>query len=81
MASRECDLASTAEVIEKCTMIFRDLMNEDPVAWEALREAYHRRLERNSVTWVRHYVDFTGLLRRTDLSTSPNGPSTGPSAT
>jgi hypothetical protein len=41
-------------------MIFRDLMNEDPVAWEALGEAYHRRLERNSVTRVRHYVDFSG---------------------
>ena len=30
-------------------------MNESPQAWDALGAAYHKRLERNYVTWVRRY--------------------------
>jgi pimeloyl-ACP methyl ester carboxylesterase len=46
------------EVVEQCKMIFRELMNDDPAAWDTLGQDYHARLERNYVTWVRHYVNY-----------------------
>jgi pimeloyl-ACP methyl ester carboxylesterase len=48
------------EVVEQCKTIFRELMNDDPAAWDALGQDYHARLERNYVTWVRHYVNYSG---------------------
>jgi pimeloyl-ACP methyl ester carboxylesterase len=53
---------SDAEIIDRCRMIYRDLMNEDAAAWNALGPDYHARLARNYVTWVRHYVDYRGPL-------------------
>ena len=38
-------------------------MNENPAAWDALGEDFHRRLDRNYVTWVRTYVSSSYLLR------------------
>jgi pimeloyl-ACP methyl ester carboxylesterase len=48
------------EIVEQCKMIFRELMNDDPVAWDALGQDYHTRLHRNYVTWVRRYVAYRG---------------------
>lgn len=45
-----------AGVVQACKHVFGAVMNEDPVAWNNLGEAYHKRLERNYVTWVRRYV-------------------------
>jgi pimeloyl-ACP methyl ester carboxylesterase len=43
-------------VVQACKHVFGSVMNENEAAWNALGEAYHKRLERNYVTWVRHYV-------------------------
>ena len=43
-------------VIQACKARFRNQMNENPEAWDALGEAFHTRLERNYVTWVRRYI-------------------------
>jgi pimeloyl-ACP methyl ester carboxylesterase len=48
------------EIVEQCKVIFRELMNDDPAAWDALGQDYHARLERNYVTWVRSYVNYSG---------------------
>jgi pimeloyl-ACP methyl ester carboxylesterase len=48
------------EIVGQCKMIFRELMNDDPVAWDELGQAYHARLKRNYVTWVRRYVNYSG---------------------
>jgi pimeloyl-ACP methyl ester carboxylesterase len=48
---------SDDEVVEQCKRIFREHMNEDPAAWDALGPDYHARLEPNYVTWVRHYLN------------------------
>jgi len=53
---------SDDEVVAQCKMIFREHMNEDQAAWDALGEEYHARLERNYVTWVRRYVSYAGPL-------------------
>src|SRR5262249_30648640 len=39
-----------------CKDLFRNQMNENGAAWDALGDAFHKRLERNYVTWVRRYV-------------------------
>jgi pimeloyl-ACP methyl ester carboxylesterase len=44
-----------AGVVQACKDWFRDRMNSNPQAWDALGADYHRRLEKNYVTWVRHY--------------------------
>jgi pimeloyl-ACP methyl ester carboxylesterase len=49
---------------QTCRDLFRNQMNENPEAWDALGDAYHRRLERNYVTWVRRYVEPPTCLRR-----------------
>jgi hypothetical protein len=54
-----CTLTDS-EVVEQCKMIFRELMNDDPAAWDALGADYHARLERNYATWVRRYVSYEG---------------------
>lgn len=43
-----------AGVVQACKDLFRKL-NSNPQAWDALGSDYHRRLEKNYVTWVRHY--------------------------
>ena len=39
-----------------CKNFFRNGMNENGEAWDALGEDFHRRLERNYVTWVHRYI-------------------------
>ena len=62
MVSRLAALDDDA-VVRQCKDIFRNRMNENGEAWDALGTAYHRRLERNYVTWVRRYVGQSKLLR------------------
>ena len=44
-----------AGISAACANLFKTMMNEDPVAWEALGEDYHRRLSVNYPVWVRQY--------------------------
>ena len=56
------------ELIEVCKNRFRNELNETPEAWDALGSAFHARLERNYVKWVRHYLAparFRTFARRT----------------
>ena len=39
-----------------CRDVFANMFAEDAEKWHALSEAYHERLDRNFVTWVRTYV-------------------------
>ena len=59
------DLAklSDAAIVRTCKDLFRNDLNENAAAWEALGEAFHKRLERNYVTWVRRYVGGNRILR------------------
>ena len=43
------------DIVLACKYRFRNVMNENAEAWDSLGEEYHRRLERNYVTWVRRY--------------------------
>ncbi|HUO67349.1 MAG TPA: alpha/beta hydrolase [Gammaproteobacteria bacterium] len=43
-------------VVETCKLLFRNVMNEDQQAWDDLGPDYHRRLEKNYLTWARRYV-------------------------
>lgn len=43
-------------VVATCIDRFRNQLNESPQAWDALGRAYHQRLRRNYVTWVRRYL-------------------------
>jgi pimeloyl-ACP methyl ester carboxylesterase len=52
-----------AEIVNQCKNLFRDQMNSNGEAWDALGEEYHQRLEKNYVTWVRHYL-WEGLADR-----------------
>jgi pimeloyl-ACP methyl ester carboxylesterase len=51
------------EIVRACQDLFRNQMNESAEAWDALGEAYHKRLERNYVTWVRRYVGQHRIFR------------------
>lgn len=42
-------------VVQACKEMFRNRANSNPQAWDALGTDYHRRLEKNYITWVRHY--------------------------
>lgn len=53
--------SSDEDIVLACKYRFRNVMNEDGEAWDALGEAYHRRLERNYVTWVRRYFGMPDL--------------------
>jgi pimeloyl-ACP methyl ester carboxylesterase len=44
------------DIIRKCKELFRNELNESNAAWDALGDTFHKRLERNYVTWVRRYV-------------------------
>lgn len=52
--------ASDEEIVRACKDRFRNQLNEDGPAWDALGEAFHERLERNYVTWVHRYVGRLG---------------------
>ena len=52
-----------AVVVEACKDLFRNMFNEDSKAWDDLGAEYHRRLEKNYVTWIRHYVAGGALIR------------------
>jgi pimeloyl-ACP methyl ester carboxylesterase len=43
-------------VVETCKLLFRNVMNEDQKAWDDLGADYHRRQEKNYLTWARRYV-------------------------
>lgn len=44
------------DVVKQCKNLFRTQMNSNGEAWDAVGEEYHRRLEKNYVTWARHYL-------------------------
>lgn len=52
-----------AGVVAACQGVFRDHMNEDAAAWDALGPVYHARLAKNYITWVRRYLASPDLLR------------------
>jgi pimeloyl-ACP methyl ester carboxylesterase len=54
---------SDPDIVRACKDLFRNEMNEDSAAWDALGQVFHDRLERNYVTWVRRYVGGSSLLR------------------
>jgi len=43
-------------IVKKCKDLFRNQLNSNVRAWDAVGQEYHRRLGRNYVTWVRHYL-------------------------
>lgn len=45
-----------AGIVDACKDLFRNQFNHYPEAWDALSAAYHQRLKKNYVTWVRHYL-------------------------
>lgn len=45
-----------AAVVATCQHIFGKVLNEDDEKWRGLGELYHRRLERNYITWARCYA-------------------------
>jgi pimeloyl-ACP methyl ester carboxylesterase len=51
-------------IVRACQDLFRNQMNESAEAWDGLGEAYHKRLERNYVTWVRRYVGQPQIFRQ-----------------
>jgi pimeloyl-ACP methyl ester carboxylesterase len=53
-----------AAIVNSCKDLFRNQANSDARAWDAIGQDYHRRLEKNYVTWVRHYL-WEGLADHT----------------
>ena len=45
-----------AAIVKRCRDLFRNEFNSNMRAWDAIGHDYHRRLEKNYVTWVRHYL-------------------------
>ncbi|KAH6718680.1 Alpha/Beta hydrolase protein [Leptodontidium sp. MPI-SDFR-AT-0119] len=43
-------------IVAHCQELFANVMNEDATAWEGLGPEYHKRLEKNFVTWAKTYV-------------------------
>lgn len=71
---------SDEHIVEVCRKIFREVMNENPAAWDALGQEFHQRLDRNYVTWVRRYFPIPDLrlptseeLRRLDVTWTIGG--------
>ena len=63
-----------AGIVAACTDMFRNHMNADPRAWDALGPEYHGRLEKNYVTWIRCYpadIDKMRTYTSEDLSRRP----------
>ncbi|CZR54006.1 uncharacterized protein PAC_03889 [Phialocephala subalpina] len=59
-------------IVKTCKILFREVMNEDQAAWDALGEEYHQRLGKeveNFVTWVCEYItvfengDWEGVVK------------------
>ncbi|HEY4342148.1 MAG TPA: alpha/beta fold hydrolase [Steroidobacteraceae bacterium] len=48
--------ATDEAIIHACREMFRNLLNENAAAWDALPPEFHHRLDRNYVTWVRRYL-------------------------
>ena len=74
------DLASLkrlgdAEVVKACREMFLSQMCEDESKWEGLPgdlAGYHKRQEKNYVTWVRHYVgNIERRFEKQDLTRRP----------
>lgn len=53
-----------AGITQACKDVFRNVMNSNPAAWDALGTEYHNRLAKNYVTWVRHYFCAGGAAER-----------------
>jgi pimeloyl-ACP methyl ester carboxylesterase len=51
-------------IAQACQDLFRNSMNSNPEAWDALGVDYHLRLAKNYVTWVRHYFCHGGAAER-----------------
>lgn len=51
-------------IAQACKDMFRNEMNSNPEAWDALGAEYHLRLAKNYVTWVRHYFTHGGAAER-----------------
>lgn len=51
------------KIVEICKSIFLNGMNENTEAWLGLGEKYHKRLEKNYVTWVRNYAPVVEEMR------------------
>jgi len=51
---------SDDEIPVTLATLFRENLNSNPIAWDALGKDFHERLKMNYVTWVRHYVAPTG---------------------
>lgn len=49
-------MLSDKEIPSSLATLFREKLNSNPIAWDALGKDYHERLKANYVTWVRHYV-------------------------
>ena len=47
---------SDDEIPGSLAALFRENLNSNPIAWDALGMDFHDRLKANYVTWVRHYV-------------------------
>lgn len=68
-------------IVTFCKDVFRNRANVNPQAWDDLGPEYHQRLEKNYVTWARHYVwrgledhDYTSEdLRKRPLAWSIGG--------
>ena len=52
-----------AGIVRTCKDWFRNGMNSNPQAWDALGSDYHQRLEKNYVTWIRCYGRDVGTGR------------------
>ena len=53
-----------AAIVKRCQDLFRNELNSNARAWDAIGQEYHRRLARNYVTWVRRYL-WAGLADHT----------------
>ena len=54
---------SDEEIVLNCKEAFRNRMNANGEAWDALGEAFHQRLAQNYITWVRYYIAQKHFLR------------------
>lgn len=51
------------QLVNVCRDLFRNQLNENPEAWNALGAEFHARLDRNYVTWIRKYVSNEQVFR------------------
>jgi pimeloyl-ACP methyl ester carboxylesterase len=60
---RQLTALPDAQIAGVCRDVFRNQMNENAEAWDALGEEFHARLDRNYVTWIRRYVGADAIFR------------------